>query len=533
MQKLLSWRVLDCFSQEKNFLIISLYNGERFEYIAIRTDSEFASIYLLNRFDKAKRNTIQVFPEIAGEVIRKIRLVSGDRIVVIELSNFILYVQIFGGGNSNVVLTDTTDLIITAFKASKIKQNGIFQVRNVTAKDTSADNKNNSPIAQLEAINKHIGAVYFSEFRQRCRTKGIIDYNEHNFTVESEDVIQALFFEFTKELRASNHFYLYKAENQAGCLLSLIPLCCYGVIIKDGRDINELLRHRIAYSFKEKRFKQAYNSLKLLLMAENERNNKKIADIEKHKNEDIEGKCRLAADLLAMQPNQRQRVGDVIELEDWSGSKINIKLDPLKTILENSVLYYEKARKAKAKRKRADILYPRLLVYRSRFNDAISALEAASTFEEIENIKNNITDTIGIKMEKAKSATEAKSARFKHFELGEGYELFVGKSAANNDELTMGFAKPNDLWFHARGSSGSHAVMPLGKTQKPPKKIIEKAAAIAAYYSGARNAKYVPVCYTQKKYVRKPKGANPGSVVIAREEVVMVEPKLPEEAIIE
>ena len=66
------------------------------------------------------------------------------------------------------------------------------------------------------------------------------------------------------------------------------------------------------------------------------------------------------------------------------------------------------------------------------------------------------------------------------------------------------------------------------KIKKPSKQIIQKAASISAYYSGARNAKYTPVAYTFKKYVRKPKGANPGSVVLAKEEVIMAEPKLPE-----
>ncbi|MFA6571939.1 MAG: NFACT RNA binding domain-containing protein, partial [Bacteroidota bacterium] len=98
--------------------------------------------------------------------------------------------------------------------------------------------------------------------------------------------------------------------------------------------------------------------------------------------------------------------------------------------------------------------------------------------------------------------------------------------------LTMRFAKANDIWLHARGSGGSHAVLRMSsKEAKPPKQILIKAAEITAYYSQARNAKYTPVCYTYKKYVHKPKGSNPGSVVISKEEVIMVEPKLPKEQV--
>ena len=112
------------------------------------------------------------------------------------------------------------------------------------------------------------------------------------------------------------------------------------------------------------------------------------------------------------------------------------------------------------------------------------------------------------------------------------YTLYVGKNAANNDELTMKFAKPNDIWLHARGSSGSHCIIRSSnsiKNEKTPKLILKKAAEIAAYYSDAKNSKYTPVCYTKKKYVHKPKNANVGSVVLQREEIIMVEPKLPDE----
>jgi predicted ribosome quality control (RQC) complex YloA/Tae2 family protein len=57
---------------------------------------------------------------------------------------------------------------------------------------------------------------------------------------------------------------------------------------------------------------------------------------------------------------------------------------------------------------------------------------------------------------------------------------------------------------------------------------MEKTASIAAYYSKARHSALVPVIYTQRKYVRKPRGARPGQVLCAREKMIMVEPLLPD-----
>ena len=119
---------------------------------------------------------------------------------------------------------------------------------------------------------------------------------------------------------------------------------------------------------------------------------------------------------------------------------------------------------------------------------------------------------------------------FRVFTVDGGFEVWAGKSSANNDLLTMKHAKPNDLWFHARGSSGSHVVLKIGSGKgEVSKKAKEQAAGIAAYYSKMKTSKLVPVAMTEKKYVRKPKGSPPGTVTIEREKVIFAEPRLPTE----
>jgi predicted ribosome quality control (RQC) complex YloA/Tae2 family protein len=103
----------------------------------------------------------------------------------------------------------------------------------------------------------------------------------------------------------------------------------------------------------------------------------------------------------------------------------------------------------------------------------------------------------------------------------------VGKSSANNDLLTMKYAKPHDLWFHVRGASGSHTVLKVHGGDPPPRAVVHQAASIAAYYSKMRNAGNVPVAYCERKHVRKPKGAAAGAVVLEREKTILVKPGLP------
>jgi hypothetical protein len=119
----------------------------------------------------------------------------------------------------------------------------------------------------------------------------------------------------------------------------------------------------------------------------------------------------------------------------------------------------------------------------------------------------------------------------RRFVLDGGWEVLVGRSNRENDILTHKLAKAEDLWFHARGVAGSHVILRCaGRAAKPPKTIIEQAAAIAAHFSKARTSAMVPVAYTEKRYVRKPRKATPGLAVCLREKVLMVRPSVPEEA---
>jgi predicted ribosome quality control (RQC) complex YloA/Tae2 family protein len=125
--------------------------------------------------------------------------------------------------------------------------------------------------------------------------------------------------------------------------------------------------------------------------------------------------------------------------------------------------------------------------------------------------------------------TDNNLKHFRIFRLDLGYEVWVGKDSSANDLLTFKYTKQNDLWFHVRGTSGSHTVLkiPDKSDGKIPKEIIKAAAEICAYYSKAKNAKNVTVAYTESKNVQKYKGAKSGSVVIKGEKAVKVSPGLP------
>ena len=100
--------------------------------------------------------------------------------------------------------------------------------------------------------------------------------------------------------------------------------------------------------------------------------------------------------------------------------------------------------------------------------------------------------------------------------------IFVGKGAADNDTLTVTIARPHDHWLHARGIHGAHVIIPRDNNAQIPPALLSDAAHRAAHFSDARGERLIEIQHTEKRYVRKPKGAAPGAVLVDREKVLVL-----------
>jgi len=124
--------------------------------------------------------------------------------------------------------------------------------------------------------------------------------------------------------------------------------------------------------------------------------------------------------------------------------------------------------------------------------------------------------------------TSDDDSRFIHYTLPGGWQVLAGRSDADNDRLSLHIARPNDWWFHIRGMPGSHVLLRSRPGGDPDRPTLKRAAAIAAYHSKARTAGIVSVSCTRARYVSKPPGAKPGTVVIRKEVTLKVRPEAPE-----
>lgn len=122
----------------------------------------------------------------------------------------------------------------------------------------------------------------------------------------------------------------------------------------------------------------------------------------------------------------------------------------------------------------------------------------------------------------ARAGAIAERSPYRTFRAAGDRRVLVGRSAADNDTLTLRVARPQDHWLHARGVRGSHVVVPLARGEDCPPELLADAAHLAAHFSAARGEAIVEVQHTPRRYVRKPRGAPPGAVTLEREKVIVL-----------
>lgn len=106
-----------------------------------------------------------------------------------------------------------------------------------------------------------------------------------------------------------------------------------------------------------------------------------------------------------------------------------------------------------------------------------------------------------------------------------GSRIVVGRSPVENAELTFRLARPNDLWFHARGVPGAHVILTRDDRSEAPEEDLETAAAFAAFYSRGRAGNSVAVDYTPRKFVRKRPNSPPGLVWYTQAKTLVARPR--------
>jgi hypothetical protein len=230
-----------------------------------------------------------------------------------------------------------------------------------------------------------------------------------------------------------------------------------------------------------------------------------------------EAALRGAADLLLARLRQVPPGAAHAVVEGFDGAEVTLELDPALSAQGNADALYDRASRAARARERL----PALVRDAERQAASLGTLlgrarSGAATAEELRAVlparEERCTPEVG------------KAVPYRVFRSSGGLEIRVGRGARFNDDLTFHHAAPGDVWLHARHAAGAHVVLRWGKPGNPPARDLEEAAILAALHSKARTSGIVPVDWTLRKHVRKPRGSPPGTVLPDRVKTVMARP---------
>ena len=522
--------LLRMFSQEKNELVIEVENSDN--SLVVCCSGRENTLFLHPGFTRARANVADIMPSTWGSVIGQISMDPSDRVILIPLGTTLrLLIQMFGT-QSNVLLVDQNFRIENAFRGSKahIGQTIVRQQKDLFANPADlcrhAASQTTGTVHQaLRRCFPPLGSTVAREILFRANIAENVPPTElHGATLDT----LATFLSDTLALMNDPSPRVYQTESRVPVLFSIIELLHVNNLeAKPFSDTHDALR----YFIYRRRASTALETETEALLGNVSQTVKRIhraigaiaAERDRaHRSLQYERYGKLILSHLHTIPPGAEEV----ELEDDSGLH-RIPLDPGLPVTRMAQHYFEKAKRSRrAERQSAKRLQQ--LQERARSGEhLIALLHTISTKDQLRRSMDDHReqyDQFGLGPKNRAS----KEIPFRVFRVDGGFEVWAGKNSANNDLLTLRYAKPNDLWFHARGSGGSHVVLRIASAGgEPGKKAKHQAAGIAAYYSKMRKAKHVPVTMTQRKYVRKPKGAQSGTVTLEREKLIFAEPVLP------
>lgn len=205
---------------------------------------------------------------------------------------------------------------------------------------------------------------------------------------------------------------------------------------------------------------------------------------------------------------------DYLECQDYdSGATIRIKIDPKKNAQENAATYYNTYKKAVSGLE--DLEYD---IQKARRE----LLDLDAIYQQLCKEPNPIRLQQLLRKQTRPKQQEEKRRPGLSYEI-DGWTIFVGRTAAENDELLRHHVKGLDYWFHTRDVAGGYVFVKNRPGKTLPLKIMLCAGNLAVHHSKARKAGEADLYYTQVKHLRRAKNGPKGLVLPSQEKNLFIQ----------
>ncbi len=462
-----------------------------------------------------------------------------------DLSVFALYCELMGK-HSNIILVNEKGVIVDAIKHVGLGMSSVrFVMPGLEYSAPPAQDKQDPSKASADdfsmamcmvgmSIAKALSNAFFG-LSPAVAAQLVARYTDKT---ECTQLSEAEREELAERLAA---FYADMAQgkekasavlNALGETEAVYPFAIAGGGIKLYDSIGEALDSLYINSDRREWAKRHGASARKVLQNNIERCEKKLALYADALNsEEQMEKCRLYGELLTANLHSLKSGTDTAAVDNYYADpveRIAIPLDRQLTPGENAQRYYKKYQKLKAARDMAIVQREQTLSELNYLEGQLDNLTKCTAENELSELIEELKDQGYIKRDKGgKKKMKLAASKPMHFVSSTGADIYVGKNNRQNDELTLRFASPNDIWMHTKNIPGSHVIVKGANEQDTA--AMTEAALLAAYYSRARGSENVAVDYTPRKYVKKPAGAKPGMVIYTTNKTAYVTPS--EEAV--
>lgn len=502
-QHLPGMRLVTCYSQNKDELVLGFAaSGKAFVIRAILT-SHFSALSFPAEAKRARANSVDLFDQMIGQRVEAIVQHQNERSFYLQLSNNLLLLFKLFGNRANIVLfqgEEPLELFHKKFGAD-LELNPL-QMHRPLPQNYEAFAAAEGNLKKLYPTFGDLPALYLSQ--QNYSDKPI---------PEKWELVQDLL----EKLENPAAYYITKLEGKTR--LSLFQLGevqqAYTSAIEA---LNALVRAYFHETGYEAQYAQAQQQLNKKLNGTQQVLEQAAAKLEELRHDRSYSQT---ADVLMANLTTIPARATTVELYDfYTDQTRTYKLKQNETPQKHAERLYRKAKNQHLEVRQLEEKVERKLEEIILLEDALQVLEEVKNYKALKVFQRDYAQLLNTKQQALQESP------FRLFEA-EGFKILVGKSAQNNDLLTQRHTFKDDLWLHAKDVSGSHVVIKHQAGKTIPSTVLEKAAQLAAYYSKRKSDSLCPVLYTPKKWVRKPKGAPAGSVVVEREQVLLVKPGNP------
>jgi predicted ribosome quality control (RQC) complex YloA/Tae2 family protein len=509
--------IVELYSQEKETAVMLLDMEREADFNALKFSVSPRFPFVIPEEAARKlRNSADVLPRLKGLKIENTKIVSGERVIEFDLSDGgkLYFSAIPGRTNLTYVNRDKKAAFKSSgeFKPEDFPPYNCLETLKKESKRITPETPLNKIVPFCRILNKRVHEIALISYRKEAEAGDFVSY--------LSGIIQ--------KAEKSGEYHIYYDENSYDYLLTLIPHPepPFSGHRKYGSAVAALKEILYFFRFRRELLRQKEEILtKLKAKRENLLRRKAKLDAVKLSEKDKERYSRYA-DLIKANIYRLKKGMEKAALEDFFSEKMEKISIPLKKNLtpeENARYYYHRIKAYDENRKELEYRKKVTAEKLAEIELKIKMLDSAENFKALKKTVWSM-----------KSKNDKKSAPEKRGELKgireyvtpDGWRILVGKDDESNDRLTFRIGKNKDIWMHAHGVPGSHVlIVNRDKKQDVPKDIIKEAASYAAFFSKAKNAGTVPVIYTEVRYVRKPRGAKPGSVTCQREKTIFVSPR--------